>query len=52
MKKFSKDEIDKFIETLDFSKVEGGLVPVIAQDYQTNEVLMMAFANEEAVRLS
>ena len=52
MKKFSKEEIDKFIEMLDFSKIEGGLVPVIAQDYQTNEVLMMAFANEEAVRVS
>ena len=50
MKKFSKEEIDKFVELLDFSKIKGGLVPVIAQDYQTNEVLMMAFANEEAVR--
>ena len=52
MKKFVQKEIDKFIELLDFSKIEGGLVPVIAQDYQTNEVLMMAFANEEAVRIS
>ena len=52
LKKFSNEEIDKFIELLDFSKVKGGLVPVIAQDYQTNEVLMMAFANEEAVRNS
>ena len=52
MKKFSKKEIDKFIELLDFSKVEGGLVPVIAQDYQTKDILMLAFANEEAVRVS
>jgi len=52
LKKFSKKEIDKFIELLDFSKVEGGLVPVIAQDYQTKDVLMLAFANEEAVRVS
>ena len=52
MKKFSKEEIDKFINILDFSKIEGGLVPVIAQDYQTTNVLMMAFANEEAVRVS
>ncbi|TFF94012.1 MAG: phosphoribosyl-AMP cyclohydrolase [Promethearchaeota archaeon] len=37
---------------LDFSKIEGNLVPVIAQDYKTNEVLMLAFANEEAVRES
>ena len=52
MKKFSKEEIDNFIKILDFSKIEGGLVPVIAQDYQTSEVLMLAFANEEAVRQS
>ncbi len=50
LKKFSKKEIDIFLELLDFSKVKGGLVPVIAQDYQTNEVLMLAFANEEAIR--
>ncbi len=52
MKKFSQKEIDKFIEMLDFSKIESGVVPVIAQDYKTNEVLMLAFANEEAVRQS
>jgi len=27
---------------------QGGLVPVIAQDYQTGEVLMLAYMNEEA----
>ena len=32
---------------LDFSKL-GGLVPVIAQDHRTGEVLMMAFMNAEA----
>ena len=37
---------------LDFSKIQGGLVPIIAQDYQSNEILMMAYANEEAVRTS
>ena len=50
MKKFSKDEINSFIEMLDFSKIEGNLVPIITQDYNTNEVLMLAFANEEALR--
>lgn len=29
-----------------------GLVPVITQDYQSNKVLMFAYANEEAVRLT
>ena len=32
----------------DFKKDENGLVPVIVQDYQTNEVLMLAYMNEEA----
>ncbi len=31
----------------DFEKT-GGLVPVIAQDWQTGEVLMLAYMNEEA----
>ncbi|MCP4178495.1 MAG: phosphoribosyl-AMP cyclohydrolase [bacterium] len=33
---------------LDFSKSEDGLIPAIAQDWQTNEVLMLAYINEEA----
>ncbi|MCQ2078945.1 MAG: bifunctional phosphoribosyl-AMP cyclohydrolase/phosphoribosyl-ATP diphosphatase, partial [archaeon] len=28
-----------------------GLIPVIVQDYRTNEVLMMAYSNKEAVQL-
>ena len=32
---------------LNFEKI-GGLVPAIAQDYQTGEVLMLAFMNEDA----
>ena len=32
---------------LDFNKL-GGLLPAIVQDYQTGEVLMLAFMNEEA----
>ena len=52
MIKFSSEEIEKFIKILDFSKIEGNLVPVIAQDYKTNDILMLAFANENAVRKS
>uniref|UniRef100_A0A7C4RRF4 Phosphoribosyl-AMP cyclohydrolase n=1 Tax=Desulfatirhabdium butyrativorans TaxID=340467 RepID=A0A7C4RRF4_9BACT len=33
--------------SLDFAKL-GGLVPVVTQDAETNEVLMVAFMNEEA----
>ena len=29
-----------------------GLIPVVVQDFQTEEVLMVAYANEEAVQLT
>jgi len=29
---------------------EGGLVPAVAQDWETGEVLMLAYMNEEALR--
>ena len=32
---------------LDFDKM-GGLIPVIAQDYLSGRILMLAFMNEEA----
>lgn len=51
MKKFSKSEIDKIIAELDFSKIEGGLIPVVVQD-EEGEILMLGFANEDAVRKS
>lgn len=36
---------------LDFEKA-GGLIPAIAQDYKTGEVLMMAYINDESWKLS
>ncbi len=33
---------------LDFSKSSDGLIPAIAQDYKTGEVLMLAYINEES----
>ncbi len=36
---------------LDFAKGEG-LVPVIAQDFRSGEVLMMAYVNEESWKLT
>ena len=33
--------------TLDFKKM-GGLIPAIVQDYETGEVLMLAFMNQDA----
>jgi phosphoribosyl-AMP cyclohydrolase len=32
----------------DFGKSDDGLIPAIAQDYKTNEVLMLAYINEES----
>ena len=33
---------------LDFSKSSDGLIPAIAQDWRTGEILMQAFINEAA----
>jgi phosphoribosyl-AMP cyclohydrolase len=52
MRKFSKKEIKDIIEQLDFSKIPGNLIPVVVQDHLTNEVLMLAFANKEAIEKS
>lgn len=52
MQKFSKNQIDEFINILDFSKLEGNLIPVIIQDFKSNKILMLAFANKEAIRKS
>jgi len=52
MEKFSKQDIDKLINLLDFSKIEGDLIPVLTQDYKTNEILILAFANKEAIKKS
>ena len=52
MKIFSKDEIEVLINALDFTKIEGELIPIITQDQKTNEVLMIAFANKAAIKKS
>ena len=36
------------VEFAEMKKLDNGLVPVIVQDYKTNEVLMLAYMNEEA----
>ncbi len=48
MKRMEKEE---FVKTIDFRKGDG-LVPVVVQDERTKDVLMLAYANEEALRLS
>ena len=44
-------QMTSFESLMDFSEFKlnsDGLIPVIVQDYKTNEVLMMAYMNEEA----
>jgi len=44
---YSDDAVEKKMIQLNFAK-NNGLLPVIAQDYSTNQVLMLAYTNEEA----
>ena len=44
-------ENNRVLAEIDFKKM-GGLVPVIAQDADSGEILMLAFANREAVELT
>ncbi|MHA1269261.1 MAG: phosphoribosyl-AMP cyclohydrolase [Candidatus Helarchaeota archaeon] len=45
---FNEKEIKSIVSKLNFQK-GNGLISVITQDFKTNQVLMMAFANKEAV---
>ena len=47
----SKPEIDEFVKQVDFRKASG-LVPVVVQDASNDKILMQAFMNEEALRLT
>ena len=38
------------IDFSDFKLMDNGLIPVVVQDYRTNEVLMVAYMNEESFR--
>ncbi len=44
----NKEEILKKVNAIDFDKC-GGLIPAIAQDYKTKEVLMLAYMNKESL---
>ena len=48
---FNEETLALFLKKIDFSK-QGGLIPAIAQDYFSKEILMLAFMNEEALRKS
>lgn len=42
------DNFEPAFKWEDFKKNSDGMVPVVAQDYRTNEVLMVAYMNEES----
>jgi phosphoribosyl-AMP cyclohydrolase len=52
MTRLDKEQIEKFLNILDFTKIENQLIPVISQDIKTKEILILAFANKEAVKIS
>lgn len=51
MLKLTPKEIDDFVAKIDFKK-GNGLVPAIVQDASTKSVLMQAYMNQEALRLT
>ena len=51
MLKLNKKEIDEFIAKVNFKKGDG-LVPAVVQDASNGAVLMQAYMNEEALRLT
>ena len=42
--------MDDILDRVDWEKIK--LLPAIAQDFKTNEVLMLAYMNKEALKLS
>ncbi len=46
---FDENTLDLFLKKIDFSKLNG-LIPAVAQDYFSKEILMLAFMNEESLR--
>ena len=47
----SNGKVSEFVDKVDFAK-GNGLVPVIVQDERTKDILMLAYANREALTLS
>jgi len=45
-------EIIDGLKEIDFRFNQQGLMPAVVQDYQTKEVLMVAYVNEESLNLS
>ncbi|MHA1230150.1 MAG: phosphoribosyl-AMP cyclohydrolase [Candidatus Helarchaeota archaeon] len=48
---FDEFEAESLLSKLNFEK-GNGLIAVITQDYENNDILMLAYANKEAVKLT
>jgi phosphoribosyl-ATP pyrophosphohydrolase/phosphoribosyl-AMP cyclohydrolase len=48
---FSNDIIEETISKIQFDKLDG-LLPIVVQDNQTKDLLMLAFMDREALRLT
>lgn len=46
------DEFEKKLSFSDFKLNSDGMIPVVVTDYETNQVLMLAYMNEEAYNLT
>ena len=46
---FDENALGLFLKKIDFAKLNG-LIPAVAQDYLSKEILMLAFMNEEALK--
>ena len=46
---FDENTLGLFLKKIDFAKLNG-LIPAVAQDYFSKEILMLAFMNEEALK--
>ena len=51
VKNTNEERVGLFISRIDFEK-GNGLVPVVVQDAKTKDILMLAYANKEALKLS
>lgn len=43
---------ESLIDFSDFKLLDNGLIPVVVQDYRTNEVLMVAYMNEDSYEMT
>lgn len=43
---------ESLIDFSDFKLLDNGLIPVVVQDYRTNEVLMVAYMNEDSYKMT